>query len=146
MTVPVYAPGTEAAAAASRFDAVPNSMPSGLPTGDGTRAAKIVHMFEEEFLIDGARYPPLLHWTVAKRAAASFSDTGTFKKRCIQYLGARYAIATAPEENKMTLGALEQEGKNFTKEERDGREKGKLTQSYWHDKCVEMYNSKPAAN
>jgi hypothetical protein len=144
-TVPIYAPGTgtePAAAAASRFDAIPKSMPSALPKGDGTRAEKIVHMFEEEFCIGSARYPPLLHWTAAKRTAASFADTGTFKKRCIQYLGARYACSMDPEQNQMNFAALEKEGNNFTKEERDMREKGQLTQSYWHDKCVEMYSSK----
>ena len=142
-TIPVYAPGTEpAAAAASRFDAIPKSMPSALPKGDGTRAEKIVHMFEEEFCIGSARYPPLLHWTAAKRTAASFADTGTFKKRCIQYLGARYACRVDPKQNQMNFAALEKEGNNFTKEERDARGKGQLTQSYWHDKCLEMYNSK----
>lgn len=142
-TVPVYAPGTEpAAATASRFDAIPKSIPSALSKGDGTRAEKIVHMFEEEFCIGSARYPPLLHWTAAKRTAASFADTGTFKKRCIQYLGARYACSMDPKQNQMNFAALEKEGNNFTKEERDMREKGQLTQSYWHDKCVEMYNSK----
>ena len=48
-TVPVYAPDTGRAAPASAFDPIPKSMPNGLPKGDGTRAEKIVHMFEEEF-------------------------------------------------------------------------------------------------
>jgi len=47
-----------------------------------------------------------------------------------------------PEQNQMNFAALEKEGNNFTKEERDARGKGQLTQSYWHDKCLEMYNSK----
>jgi hypothetical protein len=146
----VHAPGTgtvpPAAAAAARFDGIPKSMPNALPAGDGTRAEKLVRMFEVEFCADGARYPPLLDWTAAKRSAASFKDTGTFKKRCIQYLGARYACSTSPNQNSMTFGELESEGKKLTEQERASRGKGQSTQSYWHDKCIEMHNSKPAAN
>ena len=145
--IPVYEPHLRPAQAAPvAFAPIPSSMPCGLPGGDGTIAEKVVHMFEEEFAIDGLRYPPILDWTQAKRSAAQFKDTGTFKKRCISYLGARYGCDKSPEENQLKLNELEKLGMAYTEKEREERGRGNLTKSYWHDKCREMYASKPAAN
>lgn len=114
--IPVYEPHLRPAQAPPvNFNPIPSSMPCGLPGGDGTIAEKVVYMFEEAFVIDGSRYPPILEWTQAKRSAAQFKDTGTFKKRCIQYLGARYGCDKSPEENQLKLNELEKLGTAYTK-------------------------------
>ena len=147
-TIPVHEPHLRPAqAAAVNLDPIPPSMPRGLPDGEGTIAEKVVYMFEEEFAIGGFRYPPILEWTSAKRSAAQFKDAGTFKKRCIQYLGARHGCDTSPVENQRKLNELEKLGMDYTNDEREERRgQGKLTQSCWHDKCRELHASKPAAS